>query len=105
MPNKLKRPSWQNRKRSVLFVLATAFQLTVLAVATATQAFAQLSGEMFEKALQEMVGGQQLRLQGTYSEARNGGHLLSVWKGGITIKCGCRSITAAPSRLVGQIHM
>jgi hypothetical protein len=43
--------------------------------------FAQLPGEEYN--LQsERVGGQQLQLQGTYSEARNGGHLLSVWRGG-----------------------
>ena len=65
MLNKHKRSSWQNRKPSVLFVLAIALQLTVLAVvATATQAFAQLPGEWNSYNF-ENVGGHDLFLDGT----------------------------------------
>jgi hypothetical protein len=43
---KIKRSSRQNRKRSVLFVLAIAFQFMVLALlATPSEAFIQLPGE------------------------------------------------------------
>jgi hypothetical protein len=94
MLNKHKRSSRQNRKPSVLFVLAIAFQLTALAVvATATQAFAQLPGEssgytheLINDPSQNSIQqpNNLLKLQYTYSEARNGGHLLSVWRG-----CDC----------------
>jgi hypothetical protein len=84
MLNKHKRSSRQNRKRSVLFVLAIAFQLTAFAVlATAKQAFAGLPGESSTWNA-EKVGASGLSLAGTYSEARNGGHLLSVWRA-----CAC----------------
>src|SRR5258708_11572112 len=54
--------------------------LTALAVvATATQTFAQLPGEV--SSLNAENVGTGLFLQGTYSEARNGGGLLSVWRG------------------------
>jgi hypothetical protein len=92
MLNRHKLSSWQNPKRSVLFVLAIAFQLTALAVvATATQAFAQLPGESsgYTHELINDPGATKpslfpdnlLKLQYTYSEARNNGHLLSVWRG------------------------
>jgi hypothetical protein len=68
------------RSRSRLSVVAVLAILAV--VTTATQAVAQLPGETFNDLQSERVGGQQLQLQGTYSEARNGGHLLSVWRGG-----------------------
>src|SRR5258708_27184860 len=61
--------------------LSTAVFLTALAaVATATQSFAQLPGGG-QTPQQESVGGNPLRLRNTYSEARNAGHLLSVWRG------------------------
>jgi len=60
---------------------SAAVILTALAVvATATQSFAQLPGGG-QTPQQEVVGGNPLRLRNTYSEARNGGHLLSVWRG------------------------
>jgi hypothetical protein len=55
------------------------FLMALAVVATATQSFAQLPGEV-SSFNAEVVGG-TLFLQGTYSEARNGGHLLSVWRG------------------------
>ena len=101
MLNKHKRSSRQNRKRSVLFLLAIAFQLTALAVvATATQAFAQLPGESGGYT-HELFDGEtgfpeNLQLQYTYSEARNNGHLLSVWRDLPTRKCGC--VFQAPAK-------
>jgi hypothetical protein len=83
-----KKSLQQNRKLSVLAVLAIAFQLAALA--TATGAFAQLPGES-NRYNPEIVDdnnsqngtsfGDPLKLQYTYSEARNNGHLLSVWRG------------------------
>jgi hypothetical protein len=67
--------------RQYLNKLSVVVCLTGLAaVATATPGFAQLPGGGGSPN-QEKVGGQALFLQGTYSEARNAGHLLSVWKG------------------------
>jgi hypothetical protein len=78
---KNRKSSRQNRKRSVLFVLAIAFQLSALAVlATPSEAFAQLPGE-WGNYIPENDGGQNLSMTGAFSEARNGGHLLRAWRG------------------------
>jgi hypothetical protein len=88
---KNRKSSRQNPKRSVLFVLAIAFQLTALALlATPSEAFAQLPGE-WSNYTSEHVGGGNLFLDFTYSEARNGGHLLSVWR-----SCVCGGNTNIP---------
>jgi hypothetical protein len=58
---------------------AVVFLTSLAAVATATQSFAQLPGEVSSLNAENVGGG--LFLQGTYSEARNGGGLLSVWRG------------------------
>jgi hypothetical protein len=64
----------QYLKFSALFVS------TLAAAATATQTFAQLPGQQ-TKVQGEFQGDSLLFLQGTYSEARNAGHLLRVWRG------------------------
>jgi hypothetical protein len=62
--------------------LPTVVFLTALAVgATATQAFAQIMvgvGQGGNWTAENVAGS--LKLQDTYSEARNAGHLLSVWR-------------------------
>jgi hypothetical protein len=59
----------------------TAVILTALAlVATATQSVRPTAGRGVNLESRRVVGG-NLLLQGTYSEARNGGGLLSVWRG------------------------
>lgn len=72
----MKTYQYLNMKLLVVVFLTTA----LAAVAPAKQAFAQLPGEQsfFNS---EMQGGNVLFLQGTYSEARNGGHLITVWRG------------------------
>jgi hypothetical protein len=59
---------------------AVVFLIALAAVATATPSFAQLPGESSTYA-SEQVGGTFLTLQNTYSEARNDGGLLAVWRG------------------------
>jgi hypothetical protein len=60
-----------------LFIIV--FLTTLAAVATAIQSFAQLPGE--QSINKEIAGGSQVSLQNTYSEARNGGGLITVWRG------------------------
>jgi hypothetical protein len=71
--------------RQHLNKLSEVVFLTALAVvATATQSFAQIttgSGETGAWTREIVGGGTPLNLQGLYSEARNAGHLLSVWRG------------------------
>jgi hypothetical protein len=59
---------------------STLVLLTTLALASATQLLAQLSGGNTQLTA-ENQGGNFVYLQGTYSEARNSGHLLTVWRG------------------------
>ena len=66
--------------RQYLKSSAVVFLTTVAAAATATQSFAQLPGES-SSYTSEQVGDAPLSLQNTYSEARNGGGLLTVWRG------------------------
>ena len=69
--------------RQYLNKLSVVVFLTALAVvATATQGFAQIVVGTADAWAGEQVGGAiPLKLQGLYSEARNAGHLLSVWRG------------------------
>jgi hypothetical protein len=71
--------------RQYLSKLSVVVFLTPLAVvAMATQSFAQITTGSGETGAwsREIVGdGTPLNLQGLYSEARNAGHLLSVWRG------------------------
>ena len=53
---------------------------TITAVTTAIPSFAQLAGGV-SKINEEYEGGNPLVLQGTYSEARNAGNLITVWRG------------------------
>jgi hypothetical protein len=70
-----------NLKRWRLPAIAVLTAITALAVvATSSKAFAQQPGES-SKYTAENVGGNALKLRGSYSEARNGGHLLAVWRG------------------------
>jgi hypothetical protein len=70
-----------NLKRWRLSATAVLTAITALAVvATSSKAFAQQPGES-SKYTAENVGGNALKLRGSYSEARNGGHLLAVWRG------------------------
>jgi hypothetical protein len=58
---------------------SAAVILTALAVvATATKSLAQLPGEGSVATFETLGNNNDLSLQGTYSEARNGGGLLSV---------------------------
>jgi hypothetical protein len=65
--------------RQYLKFSAVVFLTALAAVATATQSFAQMPGEVSHLNAENVNGA--LFLQGTYSEARNGGGLLSVWRG------------------------
>jgi hypothetical protein len=62
---------------SALYVLASIFGAAALA--TGSEALAQLNGTGIAE--KEMVGGSQLRLQNSFNEARNGEHLMEVWRG------------------------
>ena len=77
-------PQYLNLKRrrlSATAVLTVLTAITALAVvATSSKAFAQQPGES-SKYTAENVGGNALKLRGSYSEARNGGHLLAVLRG------------------------
>ena len=67
-----------NRLSVVVFLMALAV------VTTAAQSFAQIttgSGETGAWSREIVGGGTPLNLQDLYSEARNAGHLLSVWRG------------------------
>jgi hypothetical protein len=86
-----------NLKRWRLPAIAAITALAV--VATPSEAFAQQPGESSHYT-PENVGGDALRTPNSYSEARNGGHLLAVWQGLAIIECGWRLITGIPSRLV-----
>ena len=72
-------PQYLNLKRrrlSATAVLTAITAITALAV-VATSSKAQQPGES-SKYTAENVGGNALKLRGSYSEARNGGHLLAV---------------------------
>jgi hypothetical protein len=71
-------------------LLSVAVLASLVVVAAATQAFAQLPGESntynpeivdYNNNNNGASFGDPLQLQYTYSEARNNGHLLSVWRG------------------------
>jgi hypothetical protein len=96
---KNRKSSRQNRKRSVLFVLAIAFQLSALAVlATPSEAFAQLPGE-WGNYIPENDGGLNLSMTGPSAKPETADTCLGRGEA-LIIKCGWRSITAMPSRLV-----
>jgi hypothetical protein len=81
--------------------LSTVVFLTALAaVATATQSFAQLPGGV-SSFNAEVVDG-TLLLQDTYSEARNGGGLLSVWRGATNNQVWMSLNNGRPFTMVGQ---
>jgi len=72
----MKLRQYLNKFSTVVFLMALAL------VATATQTLAQIMVGQGQGGpwTAEDVGG-PLNLQGVYSEARNAGHLLSVWRG------------------------
>jgi hypothetical protein len=72
-------PQYLNLKRRRLSATAVLTAITALAV-VATSSKAQQPGES-SKYTAENVGGNALKLRGSYSEARNGGHLLAVLRG------------------------
>jgi hypothetical protein len=70
-----------NLKRWRLLAIAVLTAIMAFAViATSSEAIAQQPGESSHYT-PENVGGNVLQLRGSYSEARNGGHLLAVWRG------------------------
>jgi hypothetical protein len=68
------------KKCQYLNMKLVVFLSALATVSTATLGFAQLPGSG-QSNNTEKVGGASLYLQDTYNEARNAGHLLSVWRG------------------------
>src|SRR5579883_3346420 len=74
--------SYMHLKRKSRSWRTLLLAMTVLGIvaATTTESFAQQPGESSHYTA-ENVDGQELRTPHTYSEARNGGHLIRVWQG------------------------
>jgi hypothetical protein len=83
------------RLRVVIFLIALA------AVSTATQGFAQLPGSIPQTGFAEDANG-AVYLQDTYSEARNGGHLLGVWRGATNNTVWMSRDNGTPFQIGGQ---
>ncbi|WP_433975015.1 hypothetical protein [Tunturiibacter lichenicola] len=82
--------------------LVVAFLTALVAVAPATQAFAQLPGSIPQHGEAENANG-AVYLQDTYSEARNGGHLLGVWRGSTNNTVWMSRDNGTPFQIGGSI--